>query len=139
MEDIIMSQFESITVEDVILRERKDGSGDFPVVVCFGVSLSVSSTGNQSITKRRVSLPLNDFTLAEGKEFFPKGSKLEGFRIEQYEVEPYEWTTPDGEVRTDNVRYRLVEASKKSEPATQSAPQSTTEPVPTEVGEDRPM
>ena len=130
-----MSQFESITVEDVILRERKDGTGDFPVVVCFGVSLSESSTGNQSFTKRRVSLPLNDFTLSEGKKFFPKGSQLQGFHIEQYEVEPYEWTTPDKEVRTDNVRYRLVRTSK-SEPAPQSAPQSTAEPVPTEVGSD---
>lgn len=125
------NNFETLTVEDVMLRERNDGTGEFPVVIIAGISLNLSATGNQSFTKRRVSLPLNGFTVEEAKQAFPKGMKLQGFKIQQYEVDPYEWTTPEGEVRTDNVRYRLVDLRQPAEPPvnTTSEPQSTREPV----------
>lgn len=135
-----MQAFNKLTVQDVVNRERTDRQDEhgnpvtFPVVLIQGVSLNISESG-QSINKRVVSLPLNGFTLEEGKAMFPKGSVLDGYTIEQYEVSPYKWETPEGEIRTDNVRYRLAKSGQESKQDNAQAQSSTVSTkAPTEIG-----
>ena len=113
---------ETLRVEDTILRTRQDTGEEFPVLIITGISMHTAQSGNQSFTKRRVSLPLNGFKLSEAKQLFPAGSVLEGFRIQAYHVPEYDWTTPDGEVRTDSTRYRLVPAGGEPTPQVQTEP-----------------
>jgi hypothetical protein len=135
--------FDTLRIEAVEMRERTDTGDTFPVAIISGISLNMSAKGGASFSKRRVSLPLNGMTQAEAEQAFPAGQTMpKRFAIQQYDVEPYEWTTPDGEIRTDTKRYTLVDTT--APPVRQSAPQSTVEPatekpsaqasVPTEVG-----
>ena len=133
--------FDTLRIEAVEMRQRTDTGDEFPVALISGISLNVTTKGS-SFTKRRVSVPLNGLTREEAEVAFPPGQVMpKRFIIQQYTVEPYEWTTPDGEIRTDTKRYTLVDTT--APPVEQSAPQSTVEPstqksaqatVPTEVG-----
>ena len=122
---MINNALETLRVEDTILRTRQDTGEEFPVLIITGISMHTAQSGNQSFTKRRVSLPLNGFKLSEAKQLFPAGSVLEGFRIQAHHVPEYEWTTPDGEVRSDTVRYRLVPVGEKPAPVPQSEPKAS--------------
>lgn len=135
---MIRNKFEKLTVSAVEMRNRNDGSGKFPVVIIQGISFQMSESGNQSFSKRKVSLPLNGMELDEAKQLFPVGSTIDGYRIAPYEVEPYEFSDPDtGEVVVATRRYRLIPLDQPATEETASAPQSTREPVkqaPSEVG-----
>lgn len=111
------NKFEKLTVADVLMKERTDGTGSFPVAIIQGISFNVSDSGNQSFSKRKVHMPLNGLELAEAKSLFPKGSAIEGFKIQQYEVEPYEFTDPEtGESIIASKRYRLKPIDEPAEP-----------------------
>lgn len=118
------NKFEKLTVDDVLMKERTDGTGSFPVAIITGVSFNVSENGNQSFSKRKVHLPLNGIELEEAKALFPKGSAIEGFRIEQYTVEPYEFLGADDEVIVTDKRYRLKPLDEPAEPQKMPAAQS---------------
>lgn len=143
--------FERLTVVDVVERQRKDNGEKFPVALIAGVTLDISATtGNSAIRRRQVSVPLNGFSLSEAEAMFPVGMVMPSqYRIERYEVEPYDWTTPDGELReNETIRYRLTDKPIGAPSPAEQEPTSTVEPAtptvsrsasgavpPTEVGE----
>lgn len=134
------NKFEKLTVSSVEMRTRGDDGTKFPVVIIQGISFSMSESGNQSFSKRKVSLPLNGMELDEAKQLFPAGSVINGYRIAPYEVEPYEFTDPEtGEVVVATKRYRLIPLDEPQPQETAPEATSTREPVkqrPTEVGTD---
>lgn len=132
-----MSTIKNLTIDRVEERTRKDNGEKFPVIIVAGVSFSVSATSqNARFTLREASIPASGMTLAQAKRYFPAGAEMEGYEIRKIETEPYEWTTPDGEVlslsHTWDLR-KVGDEAESSQPSSQE-PQSSRKPVPNEVG-----
>ena len=109
-----MSNISKLLVDQIKMVEKKDGTGEFPVVLITGITFSVSESGNSSFSKRKVSIPLNNLSSKkEAEEFFTEGSVLEGLELYKKPCEEYEYEAPSGETYLLNYKWAICKAGEK--------------------------
>ncbi|MFY0683815.1 MAG: hypothetical protein JXR20_04625 [Balneola sp.] len=113
-----MSNISKLLVDQIKMVDKKDGTGEFPVVLITGITFSVSESGNSSFTKRRVSIPLNNLSsMKEAEEYFTEGTVLEGFELYKKPCEEYEYEAPTGETYLLDYKWAICKAGEQERTA----------------------